>query len=56
MYDHIGLKVKDLAASRRFYEAALAPLAIIIGRAVASKQTKPSFTTLSNFITLSNAL
>lgn len=26
MYDHIGLKVKDLAASVRFYEAALAPL------------------------------
>ena len=26
MYDHIGLKVKDLAASRRCYEAALAPL------------------------------
>jgi catechol 2,3-dioxygenase-like lactoylglutathione lyase family enzyme len=26
MYDHIGLKVKDLAASLRFYKAALAPL------------------------------
>jgi catechol 2,3-dioxygenase-like lactoylglutathione lyase family enzyme len=26
MYDHIGLKVKDLAASVRFYRAALAPL------------------------------
>jgi catechol 2,3-dioxygenase-like lactoylglutathione lyase family enzyme len=26
MYDHIGLKVKNLAASRRFYAAALAPL------------------------------
>src|SRR3990167_115340 len=25
MYDHLGLKVKDLAASIRFYEAALAP-------------------------------
>jgi len=26
MYDHIGLKVKDVAASVRFYKAALAPL------------------------------
>ena len=26
MYDHIGLKVKDLEASVRFYRAALAPL------------------------------
>jgi catechol 2,3-dioxygenase-like lactoylglutathione lyase family enzyme len=26
MYDHIGLKVKDLEASVRFYGAALAPL------------------------------
>ncbi|MGH8175397.1 MAG: VOC family protein [Steroidobacter sp.] len=26
MYDHIGLKVNDLKASVRFYEAALAPL------------------------------
>ena len=26
MYDHIGLKVKDLDASVRFYGAALAPL------------------------------
>jgi catechol 2,3-dioxygenase-like lactoylglutathione lyase family enzyme len=26
MYDHVGLKVRDLAASVRFYKAALAPL------------------------------
>jgi len=26
MYDHVGLKVKDIAASVRFYEAALAGL------------------------------
>ena len=26
MYDHIGLRVKDLSASVRFYEAALEPL------------------------------
>ncbi|HWA46226.1 MAG TPA: VOC family protein [Hypericibacter adhaerens] len=26
MYDHVGLKVKDIAASVRFYKAALAPL------------------------------
>ena len=26
MYDHVGLKVKDVGASARFYKAALAPL------------------------------
>jgi catechol 2,3-dioxygenase-like lactoylglutathione lyase family enzyme len=31
MYDHLGLKVKDLAASIRFYEAALAPLGHVLG-------------------------
>lgn len=31
MYDHIGLKVSNLAASRRFYEAALAPLGHVLG-------------------------
>ena len=30
MYDHIGLKVKDLAASVRFYKAALAPLGHVL--------------------------
>lgn len=30
MFDHIGLKVKDLAASVRFYEAALAPLGFVL--------------------------
>jgi hypothetical protein len=29
MYDHIGLKVKDIDASIRFYEAALAPLGFV---------------------------
>jgi catechol 2,3-dioxygenase-like lactoylglutathione lyase family enzyme len=29
MYDHIGLKVKDIDASIRFYEAALAPLGLV---------------------------
>ena len=33
MYDHIGLKVKDIDASVRFYEAALGPL----GHVLASK-------------------
>jgi catechol 2,3-dioxygenase-like lactoylglutathione lyase family enzyme len=28
MYDHIGLQVKDLAASGRFYAAVLAPLGL----------------------------
>ena len=31
MYDHIGLKVKDLAASIRFYEAVLVPLGHVLG-------------------------
>ena len=31
MYDHIGLKVNDLAASCRFYQAALAPLGYVLG-------------------------
>jgi catechol 2,3-dioxygenase-like lactoylglutathione lyase family enzyme len=30
MYDHIGLQVKDLEASVRFYEATLAPLGGIV--------------------------
>jgi catechol 2,3-dioxygenase-like lactoylglutathione lyase family enzyme len=30
MYDHIGLKVKDLDASVRFYKAALAPLGHVL--------------------------
>lgn len=31
MYDHIGFKVHDLAASIRFYAAALAPLGHVLG-------------------------
>jgi catechol 2,3-dioxygenase-like lactoylglutathione lyase family enzyme len=31
VYDHIGLKVKDLRASARFYAAALAPLGHVMG-------------------------
>lgn len=31
MYDHIGLKVKDLKASLAFYAAALAPLGHVTG-------------------------
>ena len=34
MYDHIGLKVKDLDVAVRFYSAALAPL----GHVLASKE------------------
>ena len=30
MYDHIGLKVKDIDASVRFYQAALAPLGHVL--------------------------
>ena len=31
MYDHIGLKVKDLATSVRFYSAALSPFGHVVG-------------------------
>lgn len=31
MYDHIGLKVQDLAAAVRFYAAALQPLGHVVG-------------------------
>jgi catechol 2,3-dioxygenase-like lactoylglutathione lyase family enzyme len=30
MYDHVGLKVKDLAAATRFYEAVLQPLGFVL--------------------------
>jgi catechol 2,3-dioxygenase-like lactoylglutathione lyase family enzyme len=30
MYDHIGLKVKDVDASVRFYKAALTPLGLVL--------------------------
>ena len=31
MFDHLGLHVRDLAKSTRFYEAALAPLDYVVG-------------------------
>jgi len=36
MVDHIGLKTKDLAASVRFYQAALAPLELVLASQDAS--------------------
>jgi len=30
MFDHIGLKVRDIKASVRFYQAALAPLGFVV--------------------------
>jgi catechol 2,3-dioxygenase-like lactoylglutathione lyase family enzyme len=46
--DHIGLNVSDLAASKRFYEAALAPLGIGVaaegdGWAMLGRDGKPQF-------------
>jgi catechol 2,3-dioxygenase-like lactoylglutathione lyase family enzyme len=31
MFDHLGIHVKDLSKSSRFYEAALAPLGYVVG-------------------------
>lgn len=33
MFDHVGLRVKDIAAASRFYAAALAPLGHVAGSA-----------------------
>jgi catechol 2,3-dioxygenase-like lactoylglutathione lyase family enzyme len=40
MLDHIGFAVSDLARSRRFYEAALAPLGIVPIMEVTPEQTE----------------
>ncbi|MFV0410413.1 MAG: VOC family protein [Paracoccus sp. (in: a-proteobacteria)] len=39
MFDHIGFPVSDLAASRAFYEAALAPLGITLRYEVSNEMT-----------------
>jgi catechol 2,3-dioxygenase-like lactoylglutathione lyase family enzyme len=39
MLDHIGIAVSDYARSKRFYEAALAPLSIALVMDVAAEQT-----------------
>jgi catechol 2,3-dioxygenase-like lactoylglutathione lyase family enzyme len=39
MFDHIGIRVADLARSRAFYTAALAPLAITVQMEVTAEQT-----------------
>ena len=36
--DHVGLRVRDVAVSRRFYEAALAPLGFSVVMEVAERQ------------------
>jgi catechol 2,3-dioxygenase-like lactoylglutathione lyase family enzyme len=37
MYDHIGIRVKDFAASQQFYQALLAPLGYVPGYQDASQ-------------------
>jgi len=39
MFDHLGLHVKDLDHSRRFYEAALSPLGYAVGARDATSVT-----------------
>jgi catechol 2,3-dioxygenase-like lactoylglutathione lyase family enzyme len=39
MIDHIGLTVRDLEASRAFYDAAFAPLGIDVVMSVSAEQT-----------------
>ncbi len=40
MFDHVGLKVKNVPAATRFYEAALAPLGLVLA---ASDETSAGF-------------
>jgi catechol 2,3-dioxygenase-like lactoylglutathione lyase family enzyme len=44
--DHIGFAVSDLARSRRFYEAAMAPLGITLIMEVGANQTESHGTAL----------
>ena len=39
MIDHIGLTVRDLDASRAFYDAAFAPLGIDVVMSVSAEET-----------------
>ena len=42
MYDHVGLKVKDLDAAVRFYRAVLAPLGHVLASQDAGRTRKRS--------------
>lgn len=46
MIDHIGFAVTDLAVSRAFYQAALAPLGIVVGMEVGPDQTESGGTAI----------
>ena len=46
MLDHVGFAVSDLAGSRRFYEAALAPLGISVIMEVTPEQTESGGTAI----------
>lgn len=46
MIDHVGFAVSDLAKSRTFYEAALAPLGITLIMTVTPEQTEAGGTAL----------
>ncbi len=39
MLDHIGISVSDLARARSFYDAALAPLGVVLVMSVSAEET-----------------
>ncbi len=46
MIDHMGISVSDIARSRRFYEAALAPLGLSVQMEATPEQTESGGTAI----------